>query len=318
MSAPCQSDLLPCGARSGVGTTDVLASIWGDTNPYDPVYLQALADTVVCTSTTCYAWRQRWVWDCTAIPHAWRTDGSAETVVVPCDQTPGLVESIDGCSVWVYGTPVLFVDLPETEDTPDAPTFPSVDDTTCCPPSGVQECQWYCRFRYDEGTCTWVVQDAPTIIDHATGREAGSYCAPGTGSEAGSLFISKYGPVIDSAEGQTCSETYTVAPEGFDTPPIDSVYYVACLATYSGYDCSDDAVTAREIVIIAIAAGTACPDTVSEGGWAFGWPLEPGGQCVNMTPDGNSEKLTLLTGPFCSYSDASDWAAANASMCPAL
>ena len=314
MSDPCQSDLMPCGSRSGTGSTAVLDLIWGARNPYDGTYLQALADSVVCAPTVCYAWRQKWKWDCTATPHAWAHDGSADTVEVPCDQADGYVEVVDGCHVYVYGAPHHLADMPDSSDATETPTFPSVDDAACCPtPPGTQECQWYARFRYDEGTCTWVLNDGPTIIVHA--QAEGEYCAAGVGSETGAIFISRYGPSLYSAAGHTCDEDFTSPPEGFDAPPIASVYYVACLGTYDGYNCYDDAVTTREMVFIAVSTGTACPETVNEGDADFSWPIEPGGQCVNMTPNDYSERLTQLAGPFCSYGDASAWASANTSMC---
>lgn len=316
MSNDCQSDPLPCGAH-GAGTDDEVASIWGDTNPYDADYLQTLADAVVCAAA-CYAWRQKWIWDCTLTPHAWAPDAEAAAIVsVPCDQAANLVVALDGCSAWAYGTPAVWASLPETSDVPTAPDLPAVDDGTCCPES-VQECQWYARFRFDQDTCTWVLVDGPTIIPHAPTQAAGDFCLAGTGAEAGNLYIVRYSEVLYSTAGQTCEETYSEAPSSFVTPaPNPAVFYLVCAQAFSDTSC--ETVKEQKRVIIAVETGGPCPDyPFSAFGVCYG-AYECPGELGFPRPgyDYNGCKITLLGGgPFCSVDEAGAWGDANDSLCP--
>ena len=312
---PCRSNPLPCDTY-GAATVETRDLIWGATNPYNPTWLQELADTV-CTTPTCYAWRQPLKWDCTADPHAWVADGTPNTIEVDCEQDDFHYELTGPCAALAYGAVSSFADLPEESDVVIPPAgMADADDTICCPAS-TAECQWHVRFVWNGATCRWDQVGDATVDTHASSQAAGDFCSR---EESGTLHIDRYSEVLYAPAGQTCAEAFTMPPDGFLDLPTWAVYYLGCATAYRDSGLSVPA--ERKFVLFAVVPvgeGQSCPDfPMSAWGQTFdadNCPAELGFPGTGYDYYGCG--LTMLAGgPFCSEADAATWETANGSQCP--
>ncbi len=187
--------------------------------------------------------------------------------------------------------------------------------TTCCgtitPPT---PCQWVVVFTYNTSGCFW---ETTTAAYKSTGpveslHTAGEECV----RSGGTLVITRYGTI--QTDGN-CGDT---PPDGFDTLPLDGVFYLGCATGWSG-DEGGDCVTMHERKHVAIfvaseSSSVPCPD----------FPKDYWGVCLHYYDyqselglsgagyDWAGSKVEMLGGgPFCSYDQITEWETANPDDC---